>query len=179
MSSAVARLDASEVPLKKHPWYGIRTRSHHEKRVSDILYRKGYEQYLPLYRVRRKWTDRVKVSEEPLFPGYLFSRFEAHERAAIVSTLGVVEVVQFGSEPAPIDDEEIEAVRQVLKSGLPVQPCQFLQEGQRVRILCGALKDIEGILVKQKSEYRLVISVTTLYRSVSVEIDRDLIAAIS
>jgi transcription antitermination factor NusG len=156
-----------------YSWYGIRTRSNHEKVISALLDSRGYEQYLPLHRVRRHWSDRVVVSEQPLFPGYVFCRFDPNKRLGIITIPGVVTVIGFGRKLAPIADSEIEAVRTVLESGVPVQTCGFLQEGQRVRVKQGVLTGVEGVLLKRKSQWRLVISVTTLHRSIAVEIDQD------
>jgi transcription antitermination factor NusG len=160
------------------PWYGIRTRSNHERVAAIVLQSKGYEQYLPLYRSRQRWSDRVVESDRPLFPGYVFCRFDARKRLPIVSTPGVVSVVGFGNEPAPISDTEIDAVRAVLHSGLAAEPCPFLHEGQRIRVKRGFLEGLEGILVKKKSDWRIVVSVAMLQRSVAVEIDREWITTI-
>jgi transcription antitermination factor NusG len=160
------------------PWYGVRTKSNHERLASAVLQSKGYEQYLPVYRGRRRWSDRIVESDRPLFPGYIFCRFDAQKRLPIVSTPGVVSVVGFGNEPAPISDTEIEAVRSVLHSGLGAEPCPFLSEGQRIRVRRGSLEGLEGILVKKKSDWRIVVSVAMLQRSVAVEIDREWITTI-
>ena len=160
------------------PWYGIRTKSNREKTIAAILKAKGYEQYLPTYQVRRRWTDRTMKISLPLFPGYVFCRFDARRKLPIVSTPGVVSVVGFGAEPAPIPDTEIQAIQNVLASGLAPEPCRYLQEGQRIRVQSGALEGLEGVLLKNKSEYRLVISVAMLQRSISVEIDRCSITAV-
>jgi transcription antitermination factor NusG len=160
------------------PWYGIRTKSNHERLAAVVLQSKGYEQYLPVYRRRRRWSDRIVESDRPLFPGYVFCRFDAKKRLPIVSTPGVVSVVGFGNEPAPISETEIEAVRAVLHSGLAAEPCPFLSEGQRIRVRRGSLEGLEGILVKKKSDWRIVVSVAMLQRSVAVEIDREWIATI-
>jgi len=159
--------------LPKFPWYGVRTRSNHERIAAAILEGKGYEHYLPLYRTRRRWSDRVVTIDLPLFPGYVFCRFDPRRRVPIVSTPGVIGIVGFGNEPAPIPDIEIEAIDQILRSGLLTEPHPFLREGQRVRVTQGALKNMEGILAKRKSDYRLVVSVNMLQRSVAVEIDQD------
>jgi transcription antitermination factor NusG len=169
---------SSRVIAHRLPWYGIRTKSNHERVASVVLQSKGYEQYLPVYRRRQRWSDRVVESDRPLFPGYVFCRFDARKRLPIVSTPGVVSVVGFGNEPAPISDMEIEAVRAVLHSGLAAEPCPFLREGQRIRVKRGALEGMEGILVKKKSDWRIVVSVAMLQRSVAVEIDREWITAI-
>jgi transcription antitermination factor NusG len=115
--------------------------------------------------------------ELPLFPGYVFCRFDAKKRLPILMTTGVISVLGFGKEPAPIPDEEIEAVKAILRSGLPAEPCAFLREGQRVRVIHGSLDGVEGILVKKKNQCRMVISVAMLQRSISVEIEGDWLAA--
>lgn len=160
------------------PWYGIRTKSNHERVAAVVLQSKGYEQYLPVYRRRQRWSDRIVETDRPLFPGYVFCRFDARKRLPIVSTPGVVSVVGFGNEPAPISESEIDAVRAVLRSGLIAEPCPFLREGQRIRVRRGSLEGLEGILLKKKSDWRIVVSVAMLQRSVAVEIDREWITTI-
>jgi transcriptional antiterminator NusG len=163
---------------EQFPWFGIRTRSNHERVAATLLKGKGYEPYLPLYRLRRIRTDVKFESEYPLFPGYVFCRFDVKKRLPILMTTGVISVLGFGKEPAAIPDEEIEAVRAVLGSGFPAEPCAYLREGQRVRVTHGSLDGVEGILIKKKSQFRMVISVTMLQRSMSVEIDGERLAAI-
>lgn len=155
------------------PWFGVRTRSNHEKVTATLLSAKGYEQYLPSYKSRKRWSDRVVETERPLFPGYVFCRFDPKLRMPILTTPGVVTVIGFGNEPAPISDAEIEAVQAVLRSGLRAEPCHYLHEGQRIRVNQGSLMNLEGILVRKKSEWRMVVSVSMLQRSISVEIDRE------
>jgi len=159
------------------PWYGIRTRSNHERVAAVVLGGKGYEPYLPLYSRQRRRDDAVVRSEHALFPGYLFCRFDAKKRLPILMTTGVISVVGFGREPVPIPDEEIEAVKAVLNSGLPAEPCPYLREGQRVRVKSGSLDGVEGILVRKKTQLRMILSVTMLQRSISVEIDADRLVA--
>jgi transcriptional antiterminator NusG len=161
---------------ERFPWYGIRTRSNQENGAAGVLRGKGYDSYLPLYRVQRR-PDLPGVSERLLFPGYIFCRFDVKKRLPILMTSGVISVLGFGREPAPIPDEEIEAVRTVLRSGLLAEPCPYLREGQRVRIKNGSLHGVEGILVKRKNQYRVVVSVTILQRSISIEIDGDRLVA--
>jgi len=163
--------------LEQFPWYGIRTRSNQENVVAIVLKGKGYDPYLPLYRVQRR-PEVGGESERPLFPGYIFCRFDVKKRLPILMTGGVVSVLGFGREPAPIPEAEIEAIKTVLRSGLPAEPCPYLREGQRVRIKHGSLHDVEGILVKKKSQFRVVVSVTMLQRSISVEIDGDRLVAV-
>jgi transcription antitermination factor NusG len=155
------------------PWYAIRTRSNFEKVASVALENKGLVPYLPTYRNRRRWSDRVVVADTPLFQGYVFCRFDPLNRLPVLTTTGVISIVGCGNEPASIDDQEIEAIEAILRSGLATEPCPFLREGQKVRVRRGSLAGVEGILTKKKSDFRLVISVTMLQRSIAVEIDRE------
>ena len=157
----------------RHPWYGIRTRSNQEKIVATCLDSKGFEQYLPTHRVRRRWSDRRVEKDVPLFAGYVFCRFEARQRLPILTTPGVVSVVGFGNEPVAIPEPEIEAIQTILASGFFAEPCNYFHEGQRVCVMHGVLEGLQGILIRKKNEWRVVVSVTTLQRSIAVEIDRD------
>jgi transcription antitermination factor NusG len=158
--------------LEVEPWYAIRTKSNCERMAALSLGNKGYKQYLPLYR------KPATGAEAPLFPGYVFCRLDLSIPFRIVTTPGVVAIVGFGRDPMPISDAEIEAVQTVLQSGLAAAPCPFLLEGQRVRVVRGALSGLEGILLSKKNQLRMVISVTMLQRSISVEIDREYITSV-
>jgi len=160
------------------PWYGIRTKSNFEKITATALANQGYETYLPLYRTKKRWSDRIVEAETPLFRGYVFCRLDPKIRVPVLSSPGVVSIVGFGNEPVPIPDSEIDGIRRILASGYAVEAMSYLKEGSRVRIKKeGALYGLEGILLKKKSEWKLVISVEMLQRSVAVEIDRDWVAA--
>jgi transcription termination/antitermination protein NusG len=152
-------------------WYAVHVRSKSERTVSTVLGHKGVEQFLPTYRSRRIWTDRVKVLDLPLFPGYIFCRIPLEERNRVVTIDGVIGFVGAGRLPIPISDPEIEAIRTIVQSDVKAQPWPFLKIGQTVRICHGSLAGIEGILVRVKNSWRLVVSVTLLERSVAVEID--------
>jgi transcription antitermination factor NusG len=161
----------TSVPDSQHPWYGIRTRSNSEKIAATVLNDRGYEPFLPVYRTRRRWSDRTVTAEVPLFPGYLFCRFDHRKRLPIITTPGVVSILGFGDHPAAVQDGEIDAIRAIVDSGVGAEPVPFLREGQRIRVTHGPLKSLEGTLVQKKSGWQLVISVELLQRSVSVEID--------
>jgi transcription antitermination factor NusG len=166
-------LQSNIILTTRLPWYGVRTKHNHESVAASALAGKGYEQYLPLYRWRRRWSDRVINSNVPQFPGYVFCRFDATRRLPILTTPGVISIVGFGKGPTPISESEIEAIQLILRSGLSTERCPFLHEGQRVRVNQGSLEGLEGLLLKNKSEWRMMVSITMLQRSVSVEIDRD------
>ena len=154
-------------------WYALRIKSRHERIVASALYGKGYEVFLPLYRDRRRWSDRVKELELPLFPGYLFCRFDVTKRLPILTTPGIVQVVGLGRTPLPIDETEIAAIQSIVISRLNAQPWPYLKVGQKVRIEQGPLTGLGGILLALKKPHRLVVSVTLLQRSVAVEVDQD------
>jgi transcription antitermination factor NusG len=135
---------------------------------------KGYEEFLPLYRSRRRWSDRVKELDLPLFPGYLFCRFDVHDRLLpILTTPGVISIVGAGKTPIAVPDEEIATVQAILRSGLPSRPWPCLTAGSKVLIERGPLAGIEGIALRVDKTFRLVVSVLLLQRSVAVEIERD------
>jgi len=140
--------------------------------VAEILRNKGYEPFLPTYDAKRRWSDRTKILTLPLFSAYLFCRFDVTKRLPILKTPGVNSIVGIGRNPQPIDESEIEAIRTVINSGLGCSPYPRLPAGELVRVEHGSLEGLVGIVTKYKNEYRLIISVTLLMRSVSVEIER-------
>lgn len=154
-----------------HNWFAVEVRHNREKVVADLLEAKGLEAFLPSYQEPRKWSDRVKLTELPLFPGYLFCRIVGDRRMPILTTPGVRGVVGFGSVPVPVPDGEIEAVRLFIKSRLKIQPWPFLQIGQAVKIQKGPLAGVEGILQEFRGNYRVVVSISLLQRSIAAEMD--------
>lgn len=165
--------EPSSAPL---PWYGIRTKSNQEKIAASVLAAKGFEQYLPTYRARRRWSDRVVETSLPLFPGYVFCRFAASRKVEILTTPGVASVVSFAGLPAPISDSEISAIQTLIESGSAIEPHPYLKEGQPVRVVRGPLEGAEGILVKKRDHWRMLVSISLLQRSVAVEVDRESLA---
>lgn len=153
------------------PWFALQVRSRYENIVTAHLGGKGYEWFLPLYKCRRRWSDRFKEIECPLFPGYIFCRLNPLNRLPILTTPGVVLIAGVGRTPVPIDEPEIAAIRAAVNSGLPSQPWPLLQIGQRVRIEYGPLCGLEGILLDFRGHHRLVLSVTLLQRSIAVQVE--------
>ena len=164
---------------QKPAWFALTVKPRHEKAAAEQLDRKGIESYVPLYRARRRWSDRWKEVELCLFPGYVFSRYGFDRRMDVLKVPSVQSVVGFGGREEPVPDSEIEAVQSILKSGRPVLPWEYLEIGQRVRVVEGSMEGVEGLLVRKKDSWRVVVSVEMLRRSVAVEIDRDMIRPIS
>jgi len=159
-----------------HPrWFALTVKPRHEKSAAAYLDRKGLEAYLPLYKTRRRWSDRFREVELCLFPGYVFCRFPFTNRLSVLNAPSVHSIVGFGDRETPVAEEEIDSIRSILASGAPVLPWEYLKVGEKVRIVDGSLQDIEGILVRERDAWRVVVSVELLQRSVAVEIDRNLV----
>jgi transcription antitermination factor NusG len=161
-----------------YPWFALQVRTRREAVVADYLEGTGYEWFLPLCQSRRHWSDRIKEVEVPLFPGYLFCRFNPQDRLPILKTPGVIQIVGYNRSPIPVDENEIAAIQRLVASGIPNQPWPFLAVGDRVTIESGPLRGLEGILTSLKGDHRLVLSVSLLQRSVAVEIDSAFVASL-
>lgn len=153
------------------PWYALQVWSRKEAYVLAHLKGQGYESFLPTRRIQKKWSDRRIELEQPLFPGYLFCRFNFQNRRPLVMIPGVVQIVGYNRQAIPVDENEIKAIQALVASGVPNQPCPYLEIGEQVRIESGPLRGLEGILVEFKGDQRLILSVTLLQRSVAVELD--------
>ena len=152
-------------------WFAIYTRHQHEKAVAEVLSVKGVKVFLPLYNAAHRWKDRIRQLSLPLFPNYVFVFAGCDQRGLILSTSGVYDFVRHCGSPAPIPSEEIEAVQRLVARSTSVEPHPFLKCGDRVKLKTGPLEGIEGILVRKKNFYRLVVSVELLERSLAVEVD--------
>jgi transcription antitermination factor NusG len=158
-------------------WYALQVRSRWESATATLLCGKGYQTLVPTYKAEKRLRTVSKEMSFPLFPGYVFCQFDVHNRLPILVTPGVLSVVGRGRTPIAVEDAEIEALQRVVSSGLLTEPWPFLEVGQRVRILDGALSGLEGILTSFRGSHRIVVSVSLLCRSVSVEIERSRIEA--
>lgn len=154
-------------------WFAIHTYSRHEKRVASELVQKGFEVYLPLITKRHLWSDRQKLVELPLFACYAFARMKAsgEARFRILETSGVISLVGASGLGEPIPDSEIQNVRILVTNKVQIDPYHFLKVGQRVRVRGGSLDGLEGILIRRNGHRRLVISVETLERSMSISVE--------
>lgn len=153
-------------------WFAVRVRSNFERATAQSLDCRGIRCFLPLYKTRRQWTDRVKVIELPLFSGYVFCHLQEPRFLPILETPGVVQVVGTGAKPVPVEAHEMDALHKIVGSGKESQPWPYLTAGQRVRMRAGALKDMEGILTNTDGRDRVVVNIELLQRSVAVSIER-------
>lgn len=152
-------------------WYAVWTRSRHERTVERQLSSLGIETFLPSVNRWRRWKDRRKQVAFPLFPGYCFARFLLASRLRVLKCSGVVAIVSFGDRAIAIPDSEIEALQRLLDSGLPLDPCLPTKEGSMVEVVYGPLRGVIGRFVRGGRADRLLLSVDTISRSVSVEIN--------
>ncbi len=158
--------------LTTEHWFALQVKARRERFTASLLVGKGYQTLLPTYRSQRRWSGQEKEVSAPLFPGYIFCRFDALKRLPILVTPGVMAVVGRGRVPIPVEDSEIAAIETLVSSGLPVEPWPYLEVGQRVRIEDAALSGLEGILIGFKGSRRIIVSISLLRRSVSLEIER-------
>lgn len=155
-------------------WFALYTTCRHEKRIAQHLQQREIEHYLPLYRADRKWRDGSKVTLElPLFPGYIFVRIRRSERVSVLSVPGALAVVGgTGGEPAPLPETAIEALRVGLLEHR-IEPHPLLRVGQFARIRSGTFAGMEGVVVRRKSGFRIVLTLEQIMQSVAIELDED------
>jgi transcription antitermination factor NusG len=151
-------------------WHALHTCSRHEKHVAIQLERRHVEFFLPLYSSIRRWSDRRVELQLPLFPGYLFVRLAPEHRIDILNLAGAVRFVAFQGRPAVIPESELLRLRNGLEDGRLAEPHPYLTVGRRVRVRTGPMEGLEGILVRKKDRYRLVLSIDIIMRSVAVEV---------
>lgn len=154
-------------------WYALKTRYRHEKKVNERLQRKGVTSYLPLYSTNDNWNNRKKKVTEPLFSCYVFVKIPLKERLPVLQTEGAIRLVSFNNVPAPIPENQIDAIRQILQENMSFQKENYLALGKRVEVIHGPLKGIKGIVQKIKDQSRLVISIDFFQQSFSVNIDAE------
>jgi transcription antitermination factor NusG len=161
------QVDALAIPQ----WYAAYTSAQHEKKVAAELERRSVESFLPVYSSVRRWRDRQVQLELPLFPGYVFVHVALRERLRVLQVPGVAKLVGFGGLPVALPGEEIEALRVGLDGRLRAEPHPFLTVGRRVRLKSGPLAGMQGILLRKKGKYRVVISIELIQRAVAVELE--------
>lgn len=138
------------MPLK---WYAVYTKPRWEKKVNSLLLQKGVEVYCPLNRVRRKWSDRIKTIEEPLFKSYVFVKVNDEDRTNVRMTNGVVNFVYWNGKPAIIKEKEIQTIKRFLDEYENVEVVKMeLAAGDRVQVIAGPMMDQEGKVIEVKNK---------------------------
>jgi transcriptional antiterminator NusG len=153
------------------PWFAVWTRSRHEQAVRQQLEKKGLDAFLPTIPKWSRWKDRKKKIDWPLFPGYCFARFDPQDRLSVLKCAGVVTIVSFDGEIAPIPDVEIDGIRTLVESDLQYDSCPLIRKGMMVEVVHGPLKGVVGRLQRKASHARLILAVDLIGQAVSVEVD--------
>lgn len=152
-------------------WFAVQVAPQHERKVATILAHKNYQEFFPIRTVTHKWSDRIKVLEEPLFPGYVFCRTMQTALRPVLATSGVVRIVGFGGKPYPISEEEIAAIQGILSAGLEPLAVTRPKIGQRIQICEGPLKGLIGILTRINNQNHLVVSIDAIMKSIAIIVD--------
>lgn len=170
---------ATDAQALAHPkWYAIFTMSRHEKRVGMHCAERQIESFLPLYKIRRRWKNRCTATVDlPLFPNYFFARIDLHQRIQVLNLPGVLSIVSSGRQVSPIPDEYIAALRGGLLAHR-IEPHAQAEVGDRVCIRTGPMEGLEGILIRQKNDLRVVLTLEMIGRSVAVEVGAEQISYI-
>jgi transcriptional antiterminator NusG len=160
------------LPADEARWFAVRTRSRHEKIVAHQLRSQDVTAFLPLVTQVHRWSDRRKVVQVPLFPGYTFVRVvpSTEQYVRVLRVHGVSNFVGVRGEGTPIPDKQIDDIRVLLTSDAAYSLCPFLKVGQRVRIRGGCLDGVEGLLVARKGDRNLLISVEPMQQSLAIDI---------
>ncbi|MGH7448578.1 MAG: transcription termination/antitermination protein NusG [Longimicrobiales bacterium] len=156
-------------------WYACYTRSRHEKQVDRLLRERGFETFLPLVPRVSQWKDRRKLVEWPLFPSYVFGRFNPTDVPRVLSTPGVATLVRSNGRPAPIPDEELDNVRRlvhVLSTGAgEPEHRPFMAEGEWVEVMEGPFQGLRGVVVEQRNRRRVLIGIKAIGQGLEVDIE--------
>jgi transcription termination/antitermination protein NusG len=169
--SASTQYEDPDIQKTSSHWYAIYTNSRHEKVVARQLTERHIETFLPLYRSWHRWKDRRKQVELALFPSYVFVKIGAQEKLRVLQVSGVVHLVSFNGQLAALPEHEIDVLRNGLENHVYAEPHPYLRVGRKVRVVRGPMAGTEGILVRKKDKYRVVLSIDVLMRSVAVEVD--------
>ena len=157
-------------------WYAVSTQSRQEKVAANTLRALGITHFLPLQLQKRQWSDRIQEISVPLFPGYLFVHIDPWSslKLEVLKVPGITRFIGDRTGPLPIQDSEIESIQGLVHSGVEFGPHPFLKQGDRVRVIRGALAGIEGILVRVGSKSQMIISIEMIHRSLAITVsERD------
>jgi transcription antitermination factor NusG len=152
-------------------WFAVYTTPRHEKRIAQHFSARGIDSFLPLYRTIRKWKHCSRVTLAlPLFPSYIFVRIARREKVKVLEVPGVLSIAGLGCEPAPLPDAEIEALRGAVSLG-KIEPHPYLVAGEKVRVTAGPMAGLEGVLVRRKNTFRVVVTLSVITQSAAVELE--------
>jgi len=156
-------------------WYALYLRSRYEKKVYEDLGKKEVETFLPLIEEVHIWSDRKKKVMEPLFRGYIFVKTDLRDKEIILMTDGVVRFVGINYKPSWIPESQIDWLRRIVAESIDVRREQYLEVGGQVRVIAGPLIGVEGIVRRLHGISRVVVSITAIEQSVSIQVPAELL----
>ncbi len=157
-------------------WHALYTKSRHEKFIHSELTKRKIESFLPLRRIKRRWSDRTVTVEEPLFKSYLFVKMDCFHRLDVMKIKGSVRLVGNTGNPVCIQERVIQSLKNLIQQEIILDPFPYLSKGDRVRVRSGLFQGIEGYIVRKEDKAcRLVISIDAIMSSISVEVDSCLV----
>ena len=152
-------------------WYALSTKARHEKKVHSQLLQKGITSYLPLQTIHRRWSDRYKEVQDPVFSCYIFVKIPLKQRLEVLQTDGAVRLVSFNGIPATIPDDQVNAIRTILENNYQIEKVDYLTPGQKIEVIQGPLKGTRGILAEVKNSHRLILRIDSIMQAISFNID--------
>ena len=179
ISNAASQQQQWEKTESQLLWYAAYTSARHEKTVAEHLRQRDVECFLPLYETVRRWNNGRHRVQMPLFPGYVFVRMEMRDKLRVLQVPGLAQLVTFQGAPAALPDSEIETLRSALTTGVLAQPHRYLNVGSKVEICSGPLQGMRGVLLRHQGQFRVVISVEMIMRSIVVEVDASELVAVN
>lgn len=160
-------------------WYALYTKSRHEKSISAELAKHNIESFLPVRRIKKRWSDRTVTVDEPLFRSYLFVKTDRSEAQKVLRSKGAVKFVSTRNEFISVDEQVIASLRSLISHEIAIDPFPYLDAGDKVSVRRGIFKGIEGFVVRKDSQRcRLVISITAIMASIAIEVDADAVEKI-
>ena len=160
-------------------WIVVRSKPRSEKVAYKEMVNKNIEAYLPLLKERRKWSDRKKWVEFPLFSSYLFARIDIKDSIFVLQTQGVNTVIKFGEKIAIVQDDVIRAMRLAIEGGYQLEPTEYFVEGNLVEVIAGPMKGVSGIVARLKGQSRLIIKIDAIQQALSIQIESKFIKNIN
>ena len=160
-------------------WIVVRSKPRSEKVAYKELVSKNIEAYLPLLKERRKWSDRKKWVEFPLFSSYLFARIDIKNSIFVLQTQGVNTIIKFGEKIAIVQDDVIKAMRLAIEGGHQLETTEYFVEGNLVEVIAGPMKGISGIVARLKGQSRLIIKIDAIQQALSIQIESKFIKSIN
>jgi len=179
MTFSTLSVQALETVPSLPRWYALYTKSRHEKSIHLELAKRNMESYLPLRKIKRRWSDRTMIVEEPLFKSYVFVKMYLENKTDVLRAKGAVRFVTIQGKPVPIADTVMNSLKNILSHEIALDPFPYLDTGMRVSVRGGIFKGVEGYVIrKDRKRCRVVISVDALKVSLSIEVDACLVERI-